>query len=130
DVLPLATFLLCFFARQGGKHLAGFSPDAEAALSKYAWPGNVRELRNAVERGVILARWSTVELEHLPGQLVGVATARIEVGGHVTLEELEDDHIRRVVGSTASLDEAARVLGIDPSTLYRKRKRSTDRSDG
>jgi NtrC-family two-component system response regulator AlgB len=47
----------------------------------------------------------------------------VELGGPVTLEELEAEHIRRVVAAAPSLDEAARTLGIDPSTLYRKRKR-------
>jgi NtrC-family two-component system response regulator AlgB len=124
DVLPLASFLLIFFAKQVGKGIVGFTPDAEAALSRYAWPGNVRELRNAVERGVILARESNVGLEHLPGQLVTSAGPRVEVGGAVTLDDLEAEHIRRVIAATPSLDEAAKTLGIDPSTLYRKRKRS------
>jgi NtrC-family two-component system response regulator AlgB len=128
DVLPLAAFLLGFFARQAGKSITGFTPEAEAALSRYPWPGNVRELRNAVERGVILTRGPVVGLEHLPGQLVAGADARVEVGGAVTLDELEAEHIRRVVAATLSLDEAARVLGIDPSTLYRKRKRSFEHS--
>jgi NtrC-family two-component system response regulator AlgB len=45
------------------------------------------------------------------------------VGGAVTLEQLEAEHVRRVLAASASLDEAAKTLGIDPSTLYRKRKR-------
>jgi NtrC-family two-component system response regulator AlgB len=122
DVLPLARHLLGFFGRSSGKAVTGFAPEAEAALTAYAWPGNVRELRNAVERGVILAPNGVVGPEHLPGQL-SAASARIELGGPVTLDELEAEHIRRVVASAPSLDEAARVLGIDPSTLYRKRQR-------
>ncbi|WP_088251634.1 sigma-54-dependent transcriptional regulator [Fimbriiglobus ruber] len=124
DVLPLARHLLGFFARQAGKSITGFTPEAEAAMGAYPWPGNVRELRNAVERGAILARDALVGLEHLPGQLTGTTTARVEVGGPVTLEALEAEHIRRVVASAPSLDDAARMLGIDPSTLYRKRKRT------
>ncbi|HEY2784009.1 MAG TPA: sigma-54 dependent transcriptional regulator [Fimbriiglobus sp.] len=129
DVLPLTTFLLAFFARQAGKVITGFTPEAEVALSNHAWPGNVRELRNAIERGVILARGSVVGLEHLPGQLAGVVGPGIEVGGLVALDELEDEHIRRVVALSPSLDEAAKTLGIDPSTLYRKRKRASDRTN-
>jgi NtrC-family two-component system response regulator AlgB len=126
DILPLAVFLLAFFARQSGKVLTGFTTRAEVALSNHTWPGNVRELRNAVERGVILTRGPVVGLEHLPGQLAGAIGPRIEVGGPVTLEELEAEHIRRIVASSPSLDEAAKTLGIDPSTLYRKRKRVGD----
>jgi DNA-binding NtrC family response regulator len=51
------------------------------------------------------------------------ADGSIEVGGRVSLEELEAEHIRRVVRQSANFEEAAEVLGIDPSTLYRKRKR-------
>ena len=123
DVLPLARHLLGFFVRQFGKAVAGFTPEAEAAIQAYPWPGNVRELRNAVERGVILTRDEAVGLEHLPGQLTAAGQARVELGGPVTLDELEAEHIRRVVAAAPSLDDAARTLGIDPSTLYRKRKR-------
>jgi NtrC-family two-component system response regulator AlgB len=125
DLLPLARSLLAFFARQSGKLITGFSPEAEATMKAYAWPGNIRELRNAVERGVILTPDTLVGLEHLPGQLTAVAASQVELGGHVTLEELEAEHIRRVIASAPSLDEAARILGIDPSTLYRKRKRNS-----
>lgn len=129
DLLPLARHLLSFFARQSGKAVTGFTPEAETAMGAYAWPGNVRELRNAVERGVILTADEAVGLEHLPGQLTAATSARIELGGPVALDELEAEHIRRVVASAPSLDEAARVLGIDPSTLYRKRKRSPPKGD-
>lgn len=124
DILALARHLLKFFTLQSGNAVSGFTKEAEAALKAYQWPGNIRELRNAVERGVILCRDEAVGLEHLPGQLSGVATPRIEVGGAVSLVDLEDDHIRRVLASSPSLEEASRILGIDPSTLYRKRKRT------
>ncbi|MCE9562328.1 MAG: sigma-54 dependent transcriptional regulator [Planctomycetes bacterium] len=123
DLLPLANHLLGFFARQSGKAVTGFTAEAETAMAAYAWPGNVRELRNAVERGVILTRDTVIGLEHLPGQLTAAGSSLVEVGGSVTLEALEAEHIRRVIASAPSLDEASRILGIDPSTLYRKRKR-------
>jgi NtrC-family two-component system response regulator AlgB len=123
DILPLAEHLLRFFACQAGKALAGFTSGAEAALLRYPWPGNVRELRNAVERGVILASGDRVDVGDLPAQLGAPSGSLVEVGGRVTLEELEAEHLRRVLRNTTSLEEAADVLGIDPSTLYRKRKR-------
>jgi NtrC-family two-component system response regulator AlgB len=123
DILPLAEHLLRFFARQGGKGLEGFTPQAEAALHRYPWPGNVRELRNAVERGVILAAGERIDVGDLPAQLGAPSGSLVEVGGRVTLDDLEAEHLRRVLQSTPSLEEAADVLGIDPSTLYRKRKR-------
>jgi NtrC-family two-component system response regulator AlgB len=123
DVLPLAEHLHRFFARQTGKQVIGFSDQARDALLRYPWPGNVRELRNAVERGVILASTERVGLADLPAQIGTPSRAGIEVGARVTLEEIEAEHIRRVVASTATIEEASQVLGIDPSTLYRKRKR-------
>jgi NtrC-family two-component system response regulator AlgB len=124
DILPLAQALLAGLARQHGKAVTGFTPEAEAAIVNYLWPGNVRELRNAIERGLILAPGPDVGLEHLPGQLTSAGGKRIELGASVTLDEIEAEHIRRVVASSPSLDDAAHTLGIDPSTLYRKRKRS------
>jgi NtrC-family two-component system response regulator AlgB len=122
DVLPLAEHLLQFFARQAGKTLTGFTEPAREAITRHSWPGNLRELRNAIERGVILSPGPEVDLIHLPVRLTSTGGARLEVGGPHTLEAIEIEHIRRVLASTASLDDAANVLGINPSTLYRKRK--------
>jgi len=124
DVLPLARSLLRLISQQAGKGVLQFTTEAETAIQAYTWPGNVRELRNAIERGMILSPGQEVGLEHLPGQLTGVMTHRIEVGAPVTLEELEGEHIRRIVAASASLEEAAKILGIDPSTLYRKRQKA------
>ncbi len=121
DLLPLAEHLLRYFARQSGKSLTGFSEPAREAIARHPWPGNLRELRNAIERGVILSPGPEVDLIHLPVRLAGMATGRLEVGGPFTLEALEIEHIRRVLASVPSLDEAAVILGINPSTLYRKR---------
>jgi NtrC-family two-component system response regulator AlgB len=124
DILPLADHLLQFFARQSGKTLAGFTTEARDAMLKYPWPGNVRELRNAIERGVILASGDQVGLADLPAQIgATLPPGTMEIGGALTLDALEAEHIRRVLAKMATLDEAATVLGIDSSTLYRKRKR-------
>jgi NtrC-family two-component system response regulator AlgB len=123
DILPLARHLLAFFARQTGKSVRAFSPESEAALLRHQWPGNIRELRNAIERGVILAKGDTLERPHLPGPVGNPPPPRLAVGGAVTLDALEAEHIRGVLANSASLEDAAATLGIDPSTLYRKRKR-------
>jgi two-component system, NtrC family, response regulator AlgB len=123
DILPLAERLLQTFTRQSAKAGAAFSPSVRAALGKYDWPGNVRELRNAVERGVILAAGREIDLVHLPAQVGASPAMRVEIGGATTLDALEAEHMRRVLAVAPSLDEAAATLGIDPSTLYRKRKR-------
>ena len=123
DIPALAQHLLQFFARQSNKLVSGFTPEALEALRRHEWPGNLRELRNAIERGVILARDHEVGLADLPAQLGQPMQRKIEVGSQVSLEDLEAEHIRRVLAASPSLDDAARTLGIDPSTLYRKRKR-------
>lgn len=124
DILPLAEHLLRFFARQTGKPITGFSEPARAALASYPWPGNVRELRNAIERAVILTADRQIGMADLPGPIGAPLPARtVEAGGAVTLDELEAEHIRRVLAAAATMEAAAAWLGIDPSTLYRKRKR-------
>jgi NtrC-family two-component system response regulator AlgB len=123
DIGPLADRLLQFFARQAARPVTGYSPEARAALERHAWPGNLRELRNAIERAAILAAGPEVGLSDLPAQFGARPALKVEVGGAATLDELESEHIRRVLASAPTLDDAARTLGIDPSTLYRKRKR-------
>jgi len=127
DILPLTEHLLRFFARDTAKPITGFTEEARAALLAYHWPGNVRELRNIIERAVILSAGPEVTLADLPAQTRGEGGGArgedIQVGGRATLDQLEAEHIRRILESSASIDEASAALGIDPSTLYRKRKR-------
>ena len=70
---------------------------------------------------MILADGPAVGLADLPAQL-GQPSVKVEVGGAGTLERLEREHLRLTLARSASLDEAAKTLGINPSTLYRKRK--------
>ncbi len=123
DIENLAQHLLRFFARGSGRTLTGFTPEALAALRRHNWPGNLRELRNAIERSVILSRGDEIGLADLPVQVGQPVNRKIEVGAAVSLLELENEHIRRVLVATPSLDEAARILDIDPSTLFRRRKK-------
>ena len=125
DVIPLAHRFLAFFARAVGRTLPSFSPAAEAALASYAWPGNVRELRNAIERAVILWPSSIIEPQAFPERIAESAGRGpvLAVGGDVSVEELERAHISAVVARCRTMEEAAEILGIDVSTLWRKRKR-------
>ena len=123
DLPTLTETLLTFFARQTGRGPMRLAPEAAEAMAKHAWPGNLRELRNAIERGVLLTTGPVVGVEDLPAQVGSRSPARVEFGGRATMEAVESEHIRRVLGGTASLEDAAAVLGIDPSTLYRKRKK-------
>ncbi len=121
DIDRLAAAMLEFFARSNHKAIAGFSEAARRALRDYRWPGNLRELRNAVERGAILATGNTIELGHLPDSLRNTSGAASGDAAD-TLEEVEKRHIARVIAETASYQEAAERLGIDQTTLWRKRK--------
>lgn len=121
DVIALAERMLASFTRKEGKRILGFSEDADRAMLAHDWPGNVRELRNIVERAVIFCTDDHVKLEHLPMNLQEKEPSP-EVGDHVSLAELEELHIRRVLASTKSLQQAADILGIDQATLWRRRK--------
>ena len=121
DILPLARRFLGFFTRgRQGKEL---SPGAERALLAYNWPGNVRELRNALERAAILSAGRVLEPESLPERIAEHAGGAPALGGDHTVDEIEREHILRVLARTPTAEEAARILGIDVSTLWRKRKK-------
>lgn len=126
DKLDLARGLLSFFSSRSVNKFIGFTPEAERAIDYYGWPGNLRELRNAIERGVILAEGPEIGLADLPDRIARSRDAEsntVDLGGRVDLERIEAEHIRRVIASAPSLDAAAKILGVDPSTLFRKRKR-------
>lgn len=107
-----------FIAKHGGK--SAVTDEAMLALSGYQWRGNVRELENVIERALILSRGEELGLRHLPDefQLVGQANRQ-----PLSLEEVEQQHIVKVLRIARDLDEAAKILGIDPATLWRKRKK-------
>lgn len=121
DIGRLARLHLHFMASHTGKKVLSFSPAALAAMQTYSWPGNLRELRNVIERAVILSEGDTIEATDL-SETIQPAT-EIRLGGHFTFEAIEAEHIRRLVASTSTLEEAAKILQVDPATLYRKRKR-------
>ena len=123
DIVPLARHFVAFFARQAKRVAPELSPEAEAALLRYEWPGNVRELRNAMERAVVLMEGRVLDASALPRKVADAPAAGPVLGEDVTLDDLEKEHIRRVLLRASSLEDAARILGIDPSTLWRKRKR-------
>jgi NtrC-family two-component system response regulator AlgB len=121
DIPGLAEQFLAFFARQNHRHLLGFTEEALRLLCAYSWPGNVREFRNVLERAVILCKSDYVDVHHLPEGLSNPQSA-ISLGDPVPIEKIEELHIRRVLASAKSLEEAAEILGIDTATLWRRRK--------
>lgn len=121
DVESLAKDMLVFFGAQNHKAFKGFSDEALARLREYSWPGNLRELRNVVERAAILCGAETVGPDFLPPSIAPQVRA-VQLGDRVPLAAVEEAHIRRVVASVRSLQEAAEILGVDQATLWRKRK--------
>lgn len=123
DVEDLARGFVAFFAAAAKKKVPTLDPAALDMLLNHAWPGNIRELRNAIERAVVLLQGSVIGPLDLPERMVGSAGAPPAVGGNHTLEKLQEAHIKAVVDRSATLEEAARTLGIDASTLWRRRKK-------
>ncbi len=121
DIPALAARLLAFYGRSHHRRFAGFTEEALAALAGYPWPGNIRELRNVVERASILCPSDRIGVAHLP-PAVSPRDSPLKIGDPVRLEKIEEEHIRRVLASAKSLQEAAETLGIDQATLWRRRK--------
>ncbi|WP_163867835.1 sigma-54-dependent transcriptional regulator [Myxococcus eversor] len=124
DLLSLARRFVAFFAKAAQRLTTPeLSPATEKMLLAYPWPGNVRELRNAVERALIVWPAGVLEPQAFPERIAAAAGSVVTLGGPHTLEEVEREHTLRVMTSAPTLDEAAKVLGIDASTLWRKRKK-------
>jgi NtrC-family two-component system response regulator AlgB len=123
DLERLTKSYLDFFARQLGRPRLAFSEGASKRMINYRWPGNLRELRNTIERSVILAPDDLIAERFIPENPPAALDHKVSVGSDISLETLEEAHIRSILGRASSLDAAAKTLGIDPATLYRKRKR-------
>ena len=96
------------------------SPEAMKIFKLYPWPGNVREMENTIQRALLLAQSGQIEIHHLAEEMRLLAESENQV---LTLEELEKHHIKNILTRAKDYDEAARLLGIDPATLWRKRKK-------
>ena len=123
DIPQLAEAFLLRFAQAHKRSARKFTASGEAAIRNYTWPGNVRELQNVIERAVILATGDSIDRMQLAiDQDFESPPSVPTIGDAVSLEEIERAHIMRVVARSPSLEAAAQTLGIDVSTLYRKRK--------
>ena len=111
--------LVQHFLKKFGSHVE-VAPEVMNALTGYAWKGNVRELENVIERAVLLAHGSRILMQDLPEEFQMVGPSGIHT---LSLEEAERQHIIKVLRIAKDLDEAAAFLGIDPATLWRKRKK-------
>lgn len=96
------------------------SSEALKLLATYRWPGNVRELENAIERCLVFAKNGIIKSDYLPEEIQKTTENK---SGILSIEEIEKQHIKKVLGLATDLEEAAMLLNIDPATLWRKRKK-------
>jgi two-component system, NtrC family, response regulator AtoC len=129
DVLLLAQHFITKLAGPMGKTVTGFSSTVAERLLSYAWPGNVRELQNCIERAIALARFEELTVEDLPPKVRDYKPSFVVVATEdptdlVTMEEVERRYIQRVMEAVGqNKTQAAKVLGFDRTTLYRKLER-------
>jgi DNA-binding NtrC family response regulator len=121
----LVRYFIEKFAAGAKRNVEGIQDDALAALKSYDWPGNIRELEHTVERAVLLGKGTLVGAEDLPTNLMARGESAIVLAQafakQFTLHDLESEYIGKVLESTkGNKTEAARILGVDRTTLYRK----------
>jgi DNA-binding NtrC family response regulator len=129
DILPLAQRFLTTVATRDRKNITGIAPEAASRLVHYPWPGNVRELQNCIEHGVALARYDLMSVDDLPDKIREYRSSHILLAADnpselVPMEEVEHRYILRVLEAVqGNKTAAARILGIERKTLYRKLER-------
>jgi len=121
DVLPLTIRILAGATIRNHRPGLRLSPEAMSALVRYQWPGNIRELRNVIERAVVLCAGDLVTLEYLPPLLSNDRGSAATPSA--SLDDIEREHIVRVMAESPTLEIAANKLGINVATLWRRRKR-------
>jgi len=121
DILPLARYFLRLHAGANKKRVADLSPELSERLLAYAFPGNVRELENMIAASVLLEKGKTLSLAAARTLLPYEGVERRRNVELLTLDELERRHIERVLEVTGgNRPKAAKILGINVSTIYRK----------
>ncbi|MGZ3478514.1 MAG: AAA-type ATPase lid domain-containing protein, partial [Polyangiales bacterium] len=123
DIGDLAASIVPDLCVQQRRRAMTIAPSARDALVSHSWPGNLRELVNVLERAVILAAGDEIGPDLLPDEVRLHAPAIEHDEGDESLEAVERRHIAKTLAKYPKLEAAAKALGIDPSTLYRKRDR-------
>jgi two-component system response regulator HydG len=124
DILSLARTFLKDAAERTRRKVTSITPAAANRLVHYVWPGNVRELENAIERAVVLARGSRIDVDDLPEEVALAVSSGYARGEARSLEDVERDYILAVVrANQGNRAAAAAQLKIGIATLYRKLKR-------
>lgn len=128
DVLLIANYFLQQFTDSMDKNVEGFDDEVLHQFLQYDWPGNVRELRNIVQRSIVLTQQATINSDVLPAKISSYQSKQlvIDEGDNQpldSLEVIERRYIRYVLERTGgNKTEAAKVLGLDRKTLYRRLK--------
>jgi DNA-binding NtrC family response regulator len=124
-----------WFNRELKKNFLGFTPEAADLLAQYNWPGNIRELKNVIERTMILVPEGNIDAASLPEEIRDhEEPPKLDVLSNdgnsftgdmlVSLRELEEDYVHKVLAATGNnKTQAARILGIHPTSLMRRLKR-------
>jgi two-component system response regulator HydG len=126
DILLLAQYFLKRIATRTNKPVQGISGPAARMLMDYDWPGNVRELENCMERAVALCRLDEITVDDLPSKVQEHQSSKIVIttespGELITLDEMERRYVRQVLNAVGgNKTHAARILGIDRRSLYRR----------
>ncbi|MBI2998796.1 MAG: sigma-54-dependent Fis family transcriptional regulator, partial [Deltaproteobacteria bacterium] len=126
EQLPLlGQFFLDQYLLEYGKSPVPVDKEVWNLLGRYSWPGNVRELEHTVERAVLLGKGDRIAATDLPPQLLAQgdreSTLAEALARHYTLRALEQEYIKKVMLATGgNKTEAATILGVDRTTLYRK----------
>jgi two-component system, NtrC family, response regulator AlgB len=125
DLPALVDHLLAGLRARHHRGPLTLAPEARAALAAYRWPGNVRELVNVLERAIVLSRGDVLRAEDLPDRLLAPEPSAVAAPAptHLSLEDVERRHIEAVLADSGTLEEAAARLGINATTLWRKRRR-------
>ena len=123
DIVDLSRHFLTIFAAAANRAVPELSPAAQQVLVSYSWPGNIRELRNELQRISVLWTSRTIEPEAFSQRVFQHTNQGPQLGEKHSLADIESEHIRKVLSKTNSFEEAAAILGIEPSTLWRKRRK-------
>jgi NtrC-family two-component system response regulator AlgB len=122
DILPLARSLVLSLSTGLGRRAPSLAQDTETLLLKHSWPGNLRELKNFIERALLVWPGDVLEPEAFSQIEKSDVFVRPRVGADVSLRDLEREHILRVTTRVRDQRSAAAILGIAPTTLWRRRK--------
>jgi NtrC-family two-component system response regulator AlgB len=122
DIVPLARGMVASLSAEIGRRVPTFSQDAEAMLLQHSWPGDLLELRNLLEHALLIWPGDVLEPEAFTEIVAADVFHRPRVGDNVTLQALEREHILRIMSRTGDRKDAAAILGIAASTLWRRRR--------